>query len=701
MTAPRKKAPRGFPLRPTLVTGVIGLILLAAGAVGFSAFFSSRRVVRTLWRSLAAEIAHNTTQRTLRFLEPARPAVLLEQHLAAEGRIDPLNRMKTLDYFHGSLLANPNFTWVSYGGADGTYLAVYRTPEGEIRGTWREQLPGSTPDKPLTRWRDFVPEGEHRWKTVRDDNTQPYDPRTRPWYAAASSADSRGIWVEPFLFTSHHQPGFIFAARDQEGTQLRGIWAIQYEVAYLSEFLHTLTLGRTGRVYVVTQSGLVVGHPAGLVTANNGTEIARAENHPDEMLRGAWAELQKRGPDSNGFSFGPYLAMVETFPPETGIDWRVIGVVPRDDFFGEARRQAFVAVGIGAICALLATLFGAMLSTRISMAMREISDEMDRVGRFEISQSKLSDEPSLFREVNALRLSTDRMKASLTSFGRYVPRELVQDLLLSGNEAVLGGQKREITTLFSDIAGFTTLSEQLAPEALVPALGEYFEKMSEAIREQGGTVDKYIGDAIMAFWGAPRPLENHAIQACKAALNMRDRLRELEDRWTAEGKPIFEARIGINTGVAVVGNIGSPNRMNYTAIGDSVNLASRLEGLNKGFGTSIVVGETTAALVKDQFVLRPLDWVAVKGKARAVLVNELVGEVGKVEARIVQAVELQREALRVYRARRFAEAHKLFLEVSAQLGGDEAALKLAERCQQYAAEPPPQSWNGSFTMAEK
>jgi len=692
---------KAFALRPTLVTGVIGLILLAAGAVGFSAYLSSRRVVRQLWRSLAAEIAHNATQRTLRFLEPARPAVLLEQELAAEGRLDPSNRMKTLDYFHGSLLANPNFTWVSYGGADGTYLAVYRTPEGEIRATVREQLAGSTIEKPLTRWRDFAPEAEHRWKTLKDDSAQGYDPRSRPWYLSALGGDARGVWVEPFLFTSHHQPGFIFAARDQDKKALRGVWAIQYEVSYLSEFLASLSLGKSGRVYVVTKSGLVVGHPAGLVTSQNGTEIARADTHPDEMLRGAWNELQKRGPETRGFSFGPYLAMVETFPPETGIDWRVIGVVPRDDFFGEARRQALLALAIGAVCALFASLFGAVLSTRVSLAMREISDEMDRVGRFEISPQRLSDQRSLLREINAMRASTDRMKASLSSFGKYVPRELVQDLLLSGNEALLGGEKREITTLFSDIAGFTTISEQLAPDALVAALGTYFETMSEAIREQGGTVDKYIGDAIMAFWGAPRSLEAHAVMACKAALQMRDRLLALQKIWKAQGKPVFEARIGINTGLALVGNIGSPNRMNYTAMGDPVNLASRLEGLNKSYGTTIAIGESTAALVKEQFVLRPLDWVAVKGRAHAILVHELIGEKGTVEPGVLRAIEAHAAALEQYRARRFAEAQRGFLGVSALLGGDEASRKLAERCGHFLAQPPPASWNGSYTMEAK
>ena len=147
----------------------------------------------------------------------------------------------------------------------------------------------------------------------------------------------RGVWVEPFLFVSHQQPGFIYAARDvgRDGIQ-RGVWAVQFEVAYLSEFLSTLHLGRSGRVYVVTRSGLVVGHPHGEVTemVNGVKQIARAENHRDPMLAGAWKELQQRGPGTRVFSFGPYLSMVADFPPESGIDWEVIGVVPKIDYFG-------------------------------------------------------------------------------------------------------------------------------------------------------------------------------------------------------------------------------------------------------------------------------------------------------------------------------------------------------------------------------
>ena len=687
-------AGRGLPLRPTLVTGVIGLILLAAGAVGLSAYLSSRRVVAHLWHEFADEISANTTQHVLRYLEPAQPAVALEQRLAAEKKLQPEDRFALLQYFHAVLLANPTFTWVSYGSADGAYLSSFRNGPGDVQETLREQTPKGT------RWRDFVRQPDGSWKTLRDEIRE-YDPRTRPWYVAASATD-RGVWVEPFLFTSHQQPGFIYSAKDMDGPKLRGVWAIQFEVAALSDFLATLKIGETGRAYIVTRSGLVVGHPAGQTTetVNGVTGIARADHHVDPMLAGAWQELQSHKPGTRGFSFGPYLAMVAELPAESGIDWRVIGVVPKLEYFGEARQQAWYAVFIGAFAALVAAFLGAILSSRISAAMGEISDEMDRVGRFELSPHKLEAATSMVREVKAMADSTERMKSSLRSFGRYVPRELVQDLLLSGREAVLGGEKRVLTTLFQDIAGFTTLSETMQPDELVTTLGEYFKRMSELVRDNYGTVDKYIGDAIMAFWNAPRSNDAHALFACRAALAMRDQLREMQAEWAAQGKPLIAARIGINTGEAVVGNIGAPERMNYTAMGDAVNLASRLEGLNKSYGTDIVIGEATAKLVEGKMILRPLDWVAVKGKARAILVHELLGEVGKVPDEALRTVQLHREALDLYRNRDFSAAGTRFMQVHAAFR-DYASRKLADRCKEYEAAPPPAEWNGSYAMAEK
>ncbi len=673
----------------------MALILLAAGATGVSAYRSSRRALASLWNGLSGQVADNITERALRFLEPAVPYLELTEHLAEEGRIDPDDRVAILNYFKVAIEANPAFTWASYGDETGTYVSAYRYSADKIYGTLRHQLP----EEKTALWNDSILGDDGKFHHSRSKK-EVYDPRTRSWYQSAAKVDE-GVWGQPFLFTSHKQPGFFYSKRFMKDGKLHGVWAVQWEVKYLSDFLATIPLGQTGRVYVVAKDGTVVGHPKFEVLHDKDgqQQFLKAGEHPDEMLRGAWDEWQRRG-NPERFHFGPYLGLAQPFGKHTGIDWIVFGVVPADDFFGEARRQATIALIISSACLLLAVLFGAFLANGISRALRGMSVEMEQIGRFDLHDRALAAQGSILREVNVMGDAAQRMKSSLRSFGKYVPTRLVKELMQSGREAVLGGDKRNLTILFCDIAGFTTISEQMAPEALVDALAEYFASASDAVHETGGTVDKFIGDAIMAFWGAPQEIDDAPLRACRAALAIQEKVRAMSERWVAMGRPKFEVRIGINTGECIVGNIGSRSRMNYTAMGDSVNLASRLEGLNKVYGTKIMLGDATAQAVKGRMVLRPLDFVAVKGKHTASLVHELVGELSDGPA--ARAAVLHASALELYRARSFAGAADKFDEVVRTLEGrDDAAKVMAARCRHYLAEPPPQAWDGSTAMKEK
>ncbi|ACF12971.1 adenylate/guanylate cyclase with Chase sensor [Chloroherpeton thalassium ATCC 35110] len=211
-------------------------------------------------------------------------------------------------------------------------------------------------------------------------------------------------------------------------------------------------------------------------------------------------------------------------------------------------------------------------------------------------------------------------------FTVYVNRELVDQLIDNPNQFRLGGEKRELSILFSDVKGFTNISEAMDPADLVILLNEYLGAMTDIVFKYGGTLDKYIGDAVMAFWGAPVPQEDHAKRCCWAALEMQEKLEELREKWKSEGKPELYARIGINTGQVIVGNMGSESRFNYTVMGDSVNLAARLEPANKAFGTSIIVSEFTNEQIYDFCRTRELATITVQGKAKPVKIFELVAK---------------------------------------------------------------------------
>ena len=287
-------------------------------------------------------------------------------------------------------------------------------------------------------------------------------------------------------------------------------------------------------------------------------------------------------------------------------------------------------------------------------------------------------------------------------FSQYLNPHVVNELIAHPEKLKLGGERKELSVLFSDIAGFTTFSEKLPPEELVLVLNEYLSAMTEIVFKNDGTLDKYEGDAVMAFWGAPVELDNNALHACNAALEMQEKLVEIREKWRAEGKPNVQVRIGLNTGEMVVGNMGGIGKFDYTVIGDSVNLGSRLEGANKQYGTYIMASERTQELVKDSFVFRELDLLVVKGKTMPIKVFELLGRKNdSVPAKKISAVEQYLSGLELYRHKQFAEAIKKFNEALAIDPADSPSALYIERSHLYLDTPPPDDWNGVFILKTK
>jgi adenylate cyclase len=292
-----------------------------------------------------------------------------------------------------------------------------------------------------------------------------------------------------------------------------------------------------------------------------------------------------------------------------------------------------------------------------------------------------------------------------SAFGQYLSPEVIRRLLL--NPRLVEPRKTEITVMFSDIRGFTTISEKLDAQELALFLNGYLSDMTRIVFDTRGTLDKYIGDAVMAFWGAPYEDGQHAVQACSGALEMMKRVRELQKQWAAEGKPALDIGIGLNSGVASVGNMGSELRYGYTALGDAVNLSSRLEGLNKDYGTHIIVNESTYAAAKDAgFFFRELDLIRVKGKLHPVTIYELIDRYSSLQqdgslARVQEHVQVFNEARKLYCQRRWAEAQSAFQAILDRSSNDGPSILYMKRCQEYLADEPLPNWDGVFTMTHK
>jgi adenylate cyclase len=289
------------------------------------------------------------------------------------------------------------------------------------------------------------------------------------------------------------------------------------------------------------------------------------------------------------------------------------------------------------------------------------------------------------------------------AFTRYVPKELVDEVIKKPESLKLGGDKKELTVLFSDLAGFTTISEGMEPEELVPYLNEYLSEMTDLVFKHRGTLDKYIGDAIMAFWGAPLDDPDHAYNACACVIEMQELMKRLRVKWAKTGKPIAHTRYGVNSGKMVVGNVGSAERFNYTVLGDAVNLAARLEPANKNFGTQVMISETTYELVKDRFICRELDRLIVKGKSKPVKVYELMARAN--DSDFIQKHEKKlthyRRALDLFFSRNFEEAEQEFMHILFDFPEDGPTLTYLNRINEFHLHPPDENWNGVFELKTK
>lgn len=298
-------------------------------------------------------------------------------------------------------------------------------------------------------------------------------------------------------------------------------------------------------------------------------------------------------------------------------------------------------------------------------------------------------------------VTEEREKAKIRgAFSVYVAPAVVDVMLKHPEKLRLGGEKKELTVLFSDIRGFTTISEGLAADELVRLLNEYLTAMTEMVFKHEGTVDKYMGDAIMAIFGAPVEQQDHAIRCCNTALDMMSELKVLQTEWARKGTPKIDIGIGINTGVMSVGNMGSSSRFDYTVMGDSVNLGSRLEGLNKEYGTNIIISEFTHEKVKDHFFCRELDLVKVKGKNKPVRIFQLLGRDG-VPDNVRSAVECFHQGLACYRGQEWQKAAALFRQTLTLNPEDKPASLYLERCSACELENLPADWDGVFTCKTK
>jgi adenylate cyclase len=456
-----------------------------------------------------------------------------------------------------------------------------------------------------------------------------YDPRTRPWYKDALAAPAAAV-TDPYVFADEISIGYTVHARVDAPA---GVAGGDILLAQTDAFLKAQQIGVAGTVFLFDDDGRVVAHPKmqeylRLPTPGAALKVPNLQDVESADVFRAITAWQNGGAAQQFFDDAAGRTYVAAFRPilTSGSAGLMLAVIaPLDAFFGkiETERRDLVVLTLALVAGTLP--FVLWIGWLLGRSVRSLAVETDRIRRFDFATPPRLVR-SLVREIDDLGRSVATMGMVVQDFTRFVPKRLVQQLVTSGAALSLGGSRRQITILFSDIANFTHITENAEPEQVMLFTSRYLATLSEVIMRHGGTVDKFVGDSVMAIWNAPADDPDHVAHACAAVLACRDANRALNDAFARDGWPAFRTRFGVHTGEAVVGNVGSADRMSYTVLGAAVNLASRLESLNRRYGTEILVSEAVRNAAMDHFSFRFVDTVQPKGFEARTQVYELLGQ---------------------------------------------------------------------------
>lgn len=503
-----------------------------------------------------------------------------------------------------------------WGDKNGNYISAEYEDDDSITSNYNSQLTTPPTEKTITRNKN----GDILKETTTISN---YDPRHRPWYQLAVK-DKNAVWTDTYLYQPSNLPGITYAIPIYDNNNIiRGVLGLDVRLDWLSWYIDTQKITPHAVLFIVREDGKLIAYPH--FETEKRTELTDIHTITSHWVAKAFDLHKSNQLDYFTFRHNDinYLATFKTIPMRKNQAWNVGLVIPEDDFIGQLNTFRTTSIIINLIIMISGILIVSSLVNNIVRPVKRLIKETNKIKNFNL------DEPikikTRVKEILLLSDAIDSMKKGLKAFKRYIPSELVKQLILSGEDAKIGGEKKNIVAFFTDIKDFTTISQMTDANDLVLQLNEYFEALTSIIKEEHGTVDKYIGDAVMAFWGAPFETPQPCHHAANAALKIISHLNQLNKKWISEGKQPFQTRIGIHYGEAIVGNIGSSERINYTAVGDSINLASRLEGKNKDFNTSILVSDSVYEAIKEDFDLKRIGLATVKGLSEAVCVYALVG----------------------------------------------------------------------------
>tara|TARA_R110001592_G_scaffold120733_1_gene325405 strand:- start:4386 stop:6641 length:2256 start_codon:yes stop_codon:yes gene_type:complete len=633
----------------------------------------------------------------------------------------------------GFMEVNPQVSSVYFAVGDTDFIQIYNVVPGETIDWGKVAVPAGTRFV-VRHLRGPADQARDETWTFLDAAKRPfgepvhrmqrYDPRTRPWYKAVAKGDAVELSM-PYAFATLNTVGITASKRVDSG--VGGVFGVDMTLSGLSRVLEDLDIAGKGSAIAFTRDGMVIAHPDKrkiVIRDADGTlRPAQVKDLDDPVAEAMFdaarigARLVARVQSMDAFIGAKPLAFLDGQPDLISFD---VGETPfvshvvrldtqigTDAFLGIALLRAEVLKGVAGLTfnslalSLLFLLGGTLLIVLVARNMaRPIADlarETDIIRRLELGAPLTI--RSRVAEVQDLAAAIGSLKTTLQGLGRYIPRGVVHNLIKEGKLPELGGQSRQVTVMFTDAVGFTKLGELMTPQDLMRKLSSYFEVLSAEVLAEGGNIDKYIGDAVMAVWNGVEDDPEHTVRACRAALKCAAENDRLNDMWRSYKWPEIHTRFGLHQGEAVVGNIGSRTRMDHTTIGACVNTASRLEGLNKAYGTRILISDVVRDKVADRFLTRPIDRVCPAGSTQPIMVYELLGALDGDDT-IAASPEAHRRCVRwaeiydAYLARDWAGVGSLIDAFLADFPDDGVALVYRERARRYASAPPADDWDG-------
>lgn len=670
-------------LRTALQGLLITSVVVSVAAVGVMLTDETAEVLEGLAEAHFSTVGHSVVDKVDRLMNRYANALTVIE-LIDSGAYSRSERRRDLEtaLLSKVLHLDPG-TWVGYGSVTGAgYFLVTRN--GETAEAASETIP-----QIHAAHRNSAPAANSQ---NTDGHVYDESYKDAAWFKDGLKSPSP-TWTKPYRFRDGILGMSVLRAH---GDPPEGVLHIDIPLADLKAWMTQMKVGNTGAAFLMHRDGTVAVAPS-LKDENRKvlTDVfaGNREELKDLFARATSSEFISKTIRWDGL---PYHVGAQAIPSSRNLEWFVAMIVPERDFLYLARERLLgtVAFGIAATIAVISA--AAFLATRISGPIRTISADISEAARMRLSETPAPS--SGIAELNILGRSVDQMKSGLRSLQRYVPPDLAADMVSSGETASFGAVRKELSILFIDIEGFTGIAEGMAPDRLVLELRDFFDLMAEALHRSGGTIDKFMGDGLLAFYNAPRDVPDHAAAACTGAL---DALETLRLRDGNAGATAFRIRIGLGFGDVVVGNIGSSKRFGYSIIGDAANVASRLESLNKMYGTRIIGPKALRTAAGDRFEWRHLDRVSVAGHKTPTDIYELLGRPGAVDADRLAARDIYERALRDYFAGEFAEAAQGFAAAEERLGADPAARMLRERSEQLAAATPPAAWDGVFSYTTK